>query len=62
LLDLGEIRRVEHQFAFLLGRCDQFGRTELLRLRRCTPQEAEAGDAGQRHFGEDPSVHSQSSL
>ncbi len=33
LFDLGEIRGVEHQFAFLLRRRDQFGRAEFLGLR-----------------------------
>ena len=37
LFDLGEIRGVEDQLAFGLRRCNQFGRSELLRLRRCAP-------------------------
>ena len=30
LLDLGEVRRVEHELAFVLGRSDQLGRTEII--------------------------------
>ena len=37
LFDLGEIRGVVDQLAFLLRRRDQFGRAELLRLRRRAP-------------------------
>ena len=49
LLDLGEIRGVVDQLAFLLGRGDQFGRAEFLRLRgRAAQRDAETGDAGQR--------------
>ena len=63
LFDLGEIRRVEHQFAFCLRGSNQFGRSEFLRLRgsgRCQPK---AGYTGQRgSANEDPSIHRQSSL
>ena len=48
LFDLGEIRRVEHQLAFLLGRRDQFGRAEFLGPCRCCAQR----DAEPRYSGD----------
>jgi len=58
LLDLGEIRGVEHQLALGLRGGNQFGRTELLRSCRCTPCQRKTGDAGDcGNVGEDPSSH-----
>src|SRR6266478_9389148 len=73
LFDLGEIRRVVDQLAFPLGRCNQFGRTELLlrQRRRTVRRDAETGDSGHggyldgylaSYLGDNLVVHGQSSL
>ena len=50
LLDLGEIRGVVDQLAFLLGRRDQLGRTEfLLRQRQARARERD-NEAGERRL------------